>query len=146
MVLLINRLWNHLSSNLDLYVQPRKSFSDEMGKTTMMSERNDSLLEQLSGSLHSDSDDDREKSVSESRSRRNRDWKGLVRDVANPPLCSSEIANFHAEKPHRKSDRMNQTHSPRSAVHRKRKLQEEQHERQPKKVRACDKLFLLLLN
>ncbi|KAJ8640889.1 hypothetical protein MRB53_017583 [Persea americana] len=127
----INWLWNHLSSNLDLYVHPRESSSDEMAKTKMMSERNDSLPKQLSGSLHSDSDYDREKPVNQSRSRRHREWKGLVREAADPPpLCSNAIDNFHSEKPHHKSDRVDRTRSPRSLVHRKRKLQDERQSKQ----------------
>ncbi|KAJ8638035.1 hypothetical protein MRB53_012302 [Persea americana] len=130
----INWLWDHLASSLHLYVQSRESFSNEVAKTKRISERNDSQPEHLSGGFHSDSDYDREKSVRESRSRRNREWKGLVRDAADPPpLRSSEIENFRSEKPHHRSVRLSRAHSPRPSVHKKRKLQNEQNERQPMK-------------
>ncbi|XP_043690929.1 nucleolin 1-like isoform X2 [Telopea speciosissima] len=66
----------------------------------------------------------------ESRSRRNREWKGLVRDVDEPPpLRSSEIESFHLEeKIHQKSGRVKRSRSPRPSVREKRSRQEERHQ------------------
>uniref|UniRef100_A0A2N9IGK9 RRM domain-containing protein n=1 Tax=Fagus sylvatica TaxID=28930 RepID=A0A2N9IGK9_FAGSY len=67
-------------------------------------------------SHHSDSESEREKSNKLSRSRHNREWKGLVRDAAEPPpLRSSDIDKMHyEEKPNRRVSRAKRSPSPRS--------------------------------
>ncbi|XP_058071867.1 nucleolin 1 [Magnolia sinica] len=136
----VSWLWDHLSSSLHLYVQTQESFPDEVIKTKpqldKQSGRNNTQPEHLSSTFHSDSEHDKEKSLKESRIRRNREWKGLVRDVAEPPpLQSTEIDKFQSEeKIRRLPGRMQRSRSPRP-VHKKRSRQDE---RQPMKVSAID--------
>ena len=109
---LFNRLWDHLALNLDLYVQHEESYMEEAPKTKPplwdQGGKNDSHC--------SDSESEKEKSNTLSRSRHNREWKGLVRDAAEPPpLRSSDIDKIHyEEKPHRRVSRAKRSPSPRS--------------------------------
>ncbi|XP_077210871.1 RNA binding (RRM/RBD/RNP motifs) family protein [Tasmannia lanceolata] len=135
----VSWLWDHLSSNLHLYVQSQEPFLDEAANTeTALDEqtgRNNSQTEHVSGIFHSDSEDDGEKSMKVSRTRRNREWKGLARDVAEPPpLRSSEIDNVRVEekthrveeKTHLKLGRGKRSYSPRPWVEKKRNRLDEQ--------------------
>jgi len=115
---LFNRLWDHLASNLDLYVQPQDTYMDEAPKTKPtegeQSGKNESHL--------SNAESEREKYNKLSRSRHNWEWKGLVRDaVEPPPLRSSDIERIHfEEKPYRKDSRAKRSPSPRPSFQRKR--------------------------
>ncbi|XP_077210133.1 uncharacterized protein LOC143845634 [Tasmannia lanceolata] len=127
----VSWLWDHLSSNLHLYVQPREPFPDEAANTKTMLNKpigiNNSQTEHMSGIFHSDSEDEGEKSVKVSRTRRNREWKGLTRDVVEPPpLRISEIDNMQAEeKTNLRIGRGKRSHSPRAWVKKKRNRQDE---------------------
>lgn len=109
---MFNRLWDHLALNLDLYVQHEESYMEEAPKTKPP------LWDQggKNDSHRSDSESEKEKSNTLSRSRHNREWKGLVRDAAEPPpLRSSDIDKIHyEEKPHRRVSRAKRSPSPRS--------------------------------
>ncbi|KAF6158654.1 hypothetical protein GIB67_040168 [Kingdonia uniflora] len=108
----VSWLWGHLSLSLDLYVQSRDSHLDEVAKTESIL-----LVKQVEdGAEQLDSESERKKLTKESKSRRNREWKGLVRDEADPPpLRSSEIENFHSEKQTRKKfSKVNCVKRPRS--------------------------------
>ncbi|XP_010247695.1 PREDICTED: uncharacterized protein LOC104590670, partial [Nelumbo nucifera] len=124
----VSWLWDHLSSNLHLYVQPGETCQDEVTK------RKPVLIEQTEryDPKDLDSESEREILTKEPRSRRNREWKGLVRDVAEPPpLRSSEIGDLHSgEKTHGGSGRNKRSHSPRPSHQRKRNRQDD---RQPTK-------------
>lgn len=119
----VSWLWDHLASNLDLYIQPQDSYMDEAPKTKPtageQSEKNESL--------HSNAESETEKYNKLSRSRHNREWKGLVRDaVEPPPLRSSDIDRIHLEeKPHRKDIRARRSPSPRPSFQRKRSRPDE---------------------
>eukprot|EP00262_Sarcandra_glabra_P000377 TRINITY_DN1043_c0_g1_i8.p1 TRINITY_DN1043_c0_g1~~TRINITY_DN1043_c0_g1_i8.p1 ORF type:complete len:722 (-),score=141.28 TRINITY_DN1043_c0_g1_i8:537-2702(-) len=127
----VSWLWDHLSSNLHLYVQPQSS-ADEVAKTKPMldkqTERNESQLEHAHGNFDLASEHEGEKPVKESRSRRNREWKGLVRDVDDPPpLRSTEIDNFHPEKKNlQRPGLVKRSRLPRPRVENKRGRQDEQ--------------------
>lgn len=73
---------------------------------------------------------ERDKSTRESKTRRNREWKGLVRDAAEPPpLRSSEVESFHAEeKNHHKLGRVKRSYSPRPPIRKKRNRQDDRRE------------------
>ncbi|XP_042500105.1 uncharacterized protein LOC122078255 isoform X2 [Macadamia integrifolia] len=122
----VSWLWDHLSTNLHLYVQPSVRDQEENAEVKPIFgedvTRNDP--QQL------DSEPEREKDTKESRSRRNREWKGLVREVDEPPpLRSSEIESFHPEeKNHQKSGRLKRSRSPKPLVQEKRSRQEEGHQ------------------
>lgn len=138
----VSWLWDHLGSNINLYVQPQESLSDEAAKekptTGDQMARND--LHRL------DFKSDRGKSSKLSRSRHNREWKTLVRDVDEPPpFQSSVIDNVHtdertrgkvghAERSHspqpvaqKKSGRAEQSHSPQPIARKKRSRPDEHH-------------------
>ncbi|GLT84173.1 hypothetical protein SLE2022_024200 [Rubroshorea leprosula] len=98
----VSWLWDHLASSLDLYVPPLESQVEESAKT------NSTLREQggISDSFKVDSESERAKSTKLHRSRHKREWKGLVRDAADPPpLRSSEVNNIQFEErtPHKVS-------------------------------------------
>ena len=82
-------------------------------------------------SYHLDSESDRGKSNKESKLRHNREWKGLVRNAAEPPpLRSSGIENLHLDersRSHHKVRRTRKSPSPRPAVQRKRGRTDERH-------------------
>lgn len=99
-----------------MYVPPPESHPDEVAETKHTlgdhSERND---------LHLDSEPERGNSL-RSRSRHNREWKGLVRDVAEPPpLRSSEADYVHSEeKTHHRACHAKQSLSPKHPSQKKR--------------------------
>ncbi|KAL5707927.1 hypothetical protein ACHQM5_018776 [Ranunculus cassubicifolius] len=91
----VSWLWDHLSVHLHLYVPQQEPYIDELAETkpAVVQDTERSASPQL------DSESERETSIKESKSRRNREWKGLVRDEDEPPpLRSSEIEHFHVEK------------------------------------------------
>lgn len=112
------RLWDHLASNLELYVQPQDSFMNEPPETKPTS--GDQSGE--NDSHHSNPEAEKEKPNNLSRSRHNREWKGLVRDaVEPPPLRSSDIEKIHLEeKSSHKVGRAKRSTSPRPSIRRKR--------------------------
>ncbi|KAF9597352.1 hypothetical protein IFM89_017255 [Coptis chinensis] len=106
----VSWLWDHLSVNLHFYVPQQESFPDEAAETK-------SVLEEEAGgnnSLQLDSEPEREMTVKEPKSRRNREWKGLMRDAAEPPpLRSSEVDHLQIEKKyHQRNPRVKRPHSP----------------------------------
>lgn len=120
----VSWLWDHLGSNLDLYVQSGVSCPDEAAKTKPMI--GDQAKKYVS---HLDSEPDREKSNKLPRSRHSREWKGLVRDADEPPpLRSIVTANVNMEEEtHRKVGHARQT-SPRPAIQRKRNRPDERYQ------------------
>lgn len=89
----VNRLWDHLALNIDLYVHP-KELKDDAPKGIVSDV-------QAGGdeSQHLNSESERGRSRKLSRSRHNKDWKGLVRGGADPPpLRNSEVDNAHLEE------------------------------------------------
>lgn len=121
-----SRLWDHLASNLEDYIQPQNEVS-KLKSHVNQSERNDTH--------HLDSEPERRKSNHESRSRRNKEWKGLAKDAAElPSLRSSEIEDMHLDvKGHTKISRSRMSPSSISAAQRKRSRPDEQ---------PCAKVFV----
>lgn len=121
----VSWLWDHLDSNLNLYVQPEESQMHEASKMKP-------TLGDHAGKIDSsllDSEFERGKSNKLSRSRHNREWKGLVRDLDEPPpLRRSEVENIHfEEKTHRIVSRARDSPSPpRPTFQKKRSRHEEQ--------------------
>lgn len=115
---LVNRLWDHLALNIDLYVQS-KELQDEAPKRKLISE----VQAGGDGFQHLNSQSERVESNKLSRSRRNKDWKGLVgRDTEAPYLWNSEVDNVHLEEKDRsKVNRGPRLQSPPSPVQRKRR-------------------------
>ncbi|KAE8672136.1 hypothetical protein F3Y22_tig00111851pilonHSYRG00083 [Hibiscus syriacus] len=86
-------LWDHLASNLDVYV-PSQEPHVGGARTTVLG--NQSIG---AGSHQLDIDSERAKTTKVSRNRHNREWKGLVRDAADPPpLRSSVVENICFEE------------------------------------------------
>ncbi|KAK9282796.1 hypothetical protein L1049_011017 [Liquidambar formosana] len=119
----VSWLWDHLASDLDLYVEPQESSQDEVAKAKPTLEDPEKRID----SRHLDSESEREKSNKLSRTRHNREWKGLGRNAAEPPpFRSSDIDNIHVEeKTHRKFGRARRSLSPRQPVQRKRSRPDE---------------------
>lgn len=89
-VLLVNRLWDHLALNIDLYVQP-KGLQDEAPKSKVLSKAQ-------AGDDGFQSLNQKSESV-KSRSRRNKDWNGLVgSDAEAPPLLSFVVDNMRLDE------------------------------------------------
>lgn len=125
---IVNRLWEHLALNMDLYVQP-KELQDEAPKKKLLSQ----VQAGGDGFLHLNSESETGKSSKSSRSRHNKDWKGLVGRVAEaPPLRSFLVDNTHLEgKTQSKVNHGPRSPSPPPPVQRKRGRADEQ---QKKKV------------
>ncbi|THG14317.1 hypothetical protein TEA_002680 [Camellia sinensis var. sinensis] len=125
----VSWLWDHLGSNINLYVLPQESLSDEAAKekptTGDQMARNDLH--------HLDFKSDRGKSSKLSRSRHNREWKTLVRDVDEPPpFQSSAIDNVHTDERTRgKVGHVERSHSPQPVAQKKSGRAEQSHSPQP---------------
>ncbi|XP_059651834.1 nucleolin 1 [Cornus florida] len=119
----VSWLWDHLGSNVHLYVQPSKSYPDEAAKTKLMSVeqagRNDSQP------LVSNSEVGKSNKILSNR--RNREWKGLIRDSDEPPpLRSSVNDNARAEeRTYHKVGRAKRSLSPQPMVQKKRSRPDE---------------------
>ena len=119
----VSWLWDHLHLNLALYVKPEK-LNDEAPKRKLISE----LQAGADVIQHSNSELERRNSNKLSGSRRNKDWKGLVREeVEAPTIRSSEVDNAHLEeKVQPKVNRGSMSSSPDPALRRKRGRADEQ--------------------
>ncbi|KAJ4828005.1 hypothetical protein Tsubulata_006195 [Turnera subulata] len=122
-------LWDHLDSNLGLYVHPQGTYANEDGniKPTLGEQggRNDSRLV--------DSESEKGKPV---RNRHRREWKGLLSEVAEqPPLRSSEIDNICSkERTHHKVGRGRRSPSPPPSPPQKKRCR---HDERPHKKREA---------
>ncbi|KAK8615085.1 hypothetical protein V6N13_068871 [Hibiscus sabdariffa] len=86
-------LWDHLASNLDLYVPSQEPHVEGARKFALGNQSIGADSNQM------DTDSERGKTTKVSRNRHNREWKGLVRDAAEPPpLRSSEIESIGLEE------------------------------------------------
>ncbi|XP_057496547.1 uncharacterized protein LOC130781370 [Actinidia eriantha] len=116
-------LWDHLGSNIHLYVEPEEPHPDEAAKTiTTTGDQG-----RRHNPRHSDSDSERGMTNKLSRSRHNREWKSLVRDADEPPpFQSSVFDDVHTDdRTHRKFSRVKRSPSPQPIVQKKRSLPEE---------------------
>ncbi|XP_011007333.1 PREDICTED: nucleolin 1-like isoform X3 [Populus euphratica] len=125
----VSWLWDHLATNLDLYIQPQETGTDEVART------NPTLVEQTGGneSHHMDSEPQKVKPDNSYRGQHKREWKGVVRDLNHrPPLRSSVVVNIHQEeKTHCKVIRARRSTSPQPPQQKKRSQHDErQHVKQ----------------
>lgn len=122
----VSWLWDHLGSNLHLYVQPQESQPDEAAETKTKTgdqrRRNDSR--------HLDSDSERGKSSKLSKSRHNREWKSLVRAADEPPPFRSSVTDTVGtnERNHQKVSHTKRSPSPQPLGLKKRSRTDEQQE------------------
>ncbi|KAJ9158550.1 hypothetical protein P3X46_024121 [Hevea brasiliensis] len=119
----VSWLWDHLASNLDLYVQPQETYVSDVVQTKP-------TLGDHAGSdesHHIDSESGKGKSDNLSVSRHKREWKGLMRDATEPPpLRSSEVDIGHLdERSHHKSSHARRSPSPCPPQQKKRSRQDE---------------------
>ncbi|XP_050210228.1 uncharacterized protein LOC126660670 [Mercurialis annua] len=114
-------LWDHLASNLDLYVQPQDA--SDIVKTKSIRGDQDERNE----SHHNDSEAGKEKPDNLPRSRHKREWKAMTRDATEPPpLRSSVVDNMHVEERHdRRGSHARRSSSPQPPQHKKRSRQDE---------------------
>lgn len=116
----VDWLWDHLGSNIDLYVQQKDS---DIGGGAKMKP---AIVEQPAKNdvHHLDTDADKEK-LNKSKSRNRREWKGLVSD-GHPSLRSSLAENIpKEEEAHRKVGHAKRSLSPQPELLRKRSRPEE---------------------
>ncbi|XP_010928495.1 uncharacterized protein [Elaeis guineensis] len=131
-VTFVSWLWDHLSSNLHLYVQPQESFPDEMVRTSSISNqlpgRHISQVGHHTGNVQAESEYEREKLTKVSRSRHDREWKGLVRGNTQVfPLRSVVTDILHSEeKTHRRTNLARRSRSPKPQVRKKRSREDEE--------------------
>ncbi|XP_039048451.1 uncharacterized protein LOC120189181 isoform X2 [Hibiscus syriacus] len=86
-------LWDHLASNLDLYVPSQEPHVGGARTTVLGNQSIGADSHQL------DIDSQKTKTAKVSRNRHNREWKGLVRDATEPPpLWSSVDENTRFEE------------------------------------------------
>ncbi|KAK9068900.1 hypothetical protein SSX86_013016 [Deinandra increscens subsp. villosa] len=98
----VSWLWDHLRSNLDQYAQSKESHPYEVTKQKPQSHFESEVIN----------------SDKVSKNRRNKDWKGVIRDPdETPPLRSAIIANIHSKDD---ENHINQPPSPKPIIHRKR--------------------------
>ncbi|KAH7682083.1 Nuclear polyadenylated RNA binding protein [Dioscorea alata] len=126
----ISWLWDHLSSNLHVYVQPKESIPEKATKakpTLDVLSGKRSQEENAAGNKLADSENEREKLNKESRSRRNREWKGLVQEISSVPIQKSFTGSTqHGGKNHQRKTIGRRSRSPRLHSNRKRIRQEEE--------------------
>ncbi|KAI7738703.1 hypothetical protein M8C21_013785, partial [Ambrosia artemisiifolia] len=94
-------LWDHLQSNLNLYAQSKEPrlTDEQVSKQNPLSESEVTKSDKLS------------------KSRRIKDWKGVIRDPAEPPpLRSAVTANVHADD----ANHLHRSTSPQPLIQRKR--------------------------
>ncbi|KAK6928704.1 RNA recognition motif domain [Dillenia turbinata] len=111
-----NELWDHLSSNIDLYMQRESNSGAVPGIKHASGDQGGRSDTQL------DSESDRANLAKLSRSRHNREWKGLGKDVTEPPpFRSSVVVSPHVEdENHHNAGRRKRSISPRPLVQKKR--------------------------
>lgn len=121
MIAIFFRLWDHLGSNPDLYVESAESCPRETANKKPTSEEQAGR----NGYFKLDSEPEKEKNML-SRNRHNREWKGLVRGADEPPLLRSIVTtNVNVEGTHHKVGHARQS-PPRSVIQRKRSWPDEQ--------------------
>ncbi|KAL3832934.1 hypothetical protein ACJIZ3_007670 [Penstemon smallii] len=122
-------LWDHLESNLSLYVQSREPLQVEAPKTKSASDEPAGRTE----SHHIDSEVEKENFKKTSANRHRREWKGLARDENenNVPLSQISMADkVNAQEDlHRRVGRTKRAVSPRSTIQKKRRQPEERQSR-----------------
>ncbi|VFR00049.1 unnamed protein product [Cuscuta campestris] len=124
----VSWLWDHLGSNLNIYIQQREAIPDDVIKVSLAS--GEKAVKNDTCQLGSESD---KVKSDKSRPRHRREWKGLVRDTNEQPhLRSVVVDTSHKEVvKHNKVDCKQPFFSPKSEVRRKRS----QHDYQPTKTR-----------
>ncbi|XP_028799781.1 uncharacterized protein LOC114755080 isoform X2 [Neltuma alba] len=117
----VSWLWDHLTLNIDLYVQPKEGQDGAPKK--IISE----VQASVDDAQHLNSESDRGKSHKLSRRRHNKDWKGLGREETEPPtLRSSVVDNSHSDEKTRTEADHHPKSPPSPLVRRKRGHPDEQ--------------------
>ncbi|XP_021280563.1 nucleolin 1 [Herrania umbratica] len=119
----VSWLWDHLASNLYLYVPSQEPHGEEEAAKTRSILGNQ--LAQADTQL--DSDSEKGKSTKLARNRHNREWKGLVQDASEPPpLRSSEVENICFEEKTRRKVSRGRSSSPRPSQKKRSRIDERQ--------------------
>ncbi|XP_078437702.1 RNA binding (RRM/RBD/RNP motifs) family protein isoform X2 [Wolffia australiana] len=125
----VSWLWDHLSSNMHLYLPPSEESMDwENDPSPRLDEeekKSDQKVENISGISKTDLENGQKGSIRESSNRRRRDWRGVARDEMNSFSLSTSVENASKERTlcHRSPKR--RSRSPRNE---KRRRQDELHE------------------
>lgn len=114
-----------MSTSLDLYVQPEETDKHDVTEPELL------FIDRagLNASENLNSGIENGKSSNLLRSRHNREWKGLIRDTADPPpLLRSAIEKIHSEeKPYHKNSLVKRSISPQHQSGRKRSRSDDRH-------------------
>ncbi|PKA47307.1 Glycine-rich RNA-binding protein 5, mitochondrial [Apostasia shenzhenica] len=99
----VSWLWDHLSLNLHVHVQPKEFIPDgvDSSKVAGIDEfgRSGSRIFSAAGASHNDSEHEREKTVNVFRNRRNREFKGPVgEETRSFPLRSTIVDVLHSKE------------------------------------------------
>ncbi|KAH6812345.1 hypothetical protein C2S51_026107 [Perilla frutescens var. frutescens] len=120
----ISWLWDHLGSNISLYVQPQELHQEEVPKTEPAA--GDQAVKIESHQIESEAD--KRNSIKTYRHHHNRDYKGLIRGGdAKFSLSRKSVAN-NANSKDENQPRESQTkpfRSPQSTIHKKRRRNDE---------------------
>lgn len=121
--LYFDRLWDHLASNLDEYVQPHETHTSNVVKTKPTLGDHVGRDE----SHYVDSESGKGKSDKLSITRHKREWKGLTKDATEPPPLRSAVVDIghYDEKSHRKASHARRSESPHPPQQKKRSRQDE---------------------
>ncbi|KAI3448912.1 hypothetical protein Pfo_005577 [Paulownia fortunei] len=122
----VSWLWDHLGSNLSLYVQPQELHPDEAPKTKPAAGDQAGKTE----SHQIESEAEKGNSIQTYRHHHNREPKGLMRDGDEnevPLPRTSVVSNVNSQdEPDRRVGRTKPSLSPRPTIHKKRRRTEEQ--------------------
>lgn len=118
----VSWLWDHLSSNLHLYVQPKAVSTNDEAKNTRGTASARGLPVHNSSSTIRTSREPEAETQKTTRVQQKREWGGMVRDQPEVVTLRSVVApvSHSEEKTHNKSETARRTRSPDMHHHRKR--------------------------
>lgn len=121
----VSWLWDHLSQNSHLYLQPKASLAEEAANTIGTSNdhfgNSNTDMMRATFAPHADSKLESEKYAYVPRIRRNREWKGLISEMSGSfPLRSTIIEALKSEEKTSQRPDVKHPSPPRSQVSKKR--------------------------
>ncbi|XVE74231.1 hypothetical protein DITRI_Ditri11bG0182000 [Diplodiscus trichospermus] len=119
--LFVSWLWDHLASNLNLYVPSQEPHAEEAATTIVLGKQPASAE-----SNQLDSGSIRGKSSKFARNRHNREWQGVWDATEPPPLRSSEVENIRFEEKANWKVNPGRSPSPRRSQKKRSRLDEQQ--------------------
>lgn len=124
----MHRLWDHLGSNLSLYLQPQEPHPDGAPKPEPTSDQ-----AERAESHQIEKESEKGNFIKTHGRHHGREWKGLVRNRDDNEVLQNSVADRvnSQDGSHRSVSRTKQSLSPRPTIHKKKRRTEEQ---KPRKV------------